>query len=281
MAAVQIIPKVELAAAEAEAMARIGQRDPDDWPAIGGALRFDCPLWTEDEDFFGSGVAELLSKHAPRTVGLSEGTTCFVSADCFREESRFEDFAVREAAHVFHNCKHRTIGLHDIRGREWLLEIDFVKRGTFAYACDAYSRILAVGGGPSVRKHLLSEREKELKLSEDRVDVAFLKSTRGVEFHSVWPLVSEASFFLDNPGKIALLEWLEQGPITFHEIGMADLAVIRATMKKYRDLSPDFTDAVLVALAGIHGIDKIVTVDVRDFSAYRLPDGKVIGRLWL
>lgn len=111
--------------------------------------------------------------------------------------------------------------------------------------------------------------------------IAFLKSTQGVEFHSIWPVVSEASFFLDNPGKIALLEWLEHGPITFHEIGMADLAVIRPIMKKYRDLSPDFTDAVLVALAGIHGIDKIVTVDVRDFSAYRLPDGKVIERLWL
>lgn len=57
MAAVQIIPQVELAAAEAEAMARIGKRDPADWPAVAGALQFDCPVWTEDEDFFGSGVA--------------------------------------------------------------------------------------------------------------------------------------------------------------------------------------------------------------------------------
>lgn len=62
---------------------------------------------------------------------------------------------------------------------------------------------------------------------------------------------------------------------------MADLEAIRSIMKKYRDLSPDFADAVLVALAGIHGIDNIVTVDVRDFSAYRLPGGKVIERLWL
>ncbi len=111
--------------------------------------------------------------------------------------------------------------------------------------------------------------------------VAFLKSARGVEFHSTWPVVCEASFFLDNPGKIALLEWLEQGPIAFHEIGMTDLPAVRRIVEKYSDLSPDFTDAVLVALAGIHGIDKIVTVDVRDFSAYRLPDGKEIQRLWL
>jgi predicted nucleic acid-binding protein len=57
MAAVQIIPQVELAAAEAEALSRIGQRDPADWPAVAAALQFDCPVWTEDEDFFGSGVA--------------------------------------------------------------------------------------------------------------------------------------------------------------------------------------------------------------------------------
>lgn len=111
--------------------------------------------------------------------------------------------------------------------------------------------------------------------------IAFLKNIRGVEFHSIWPVVSEASFFLDNDGKIALLEWLERGPITFHEIDLVDLAVIRTIVKKYRNLSPDFTDAVLVALAGIHGIARIVTVDVRDFSAYRLPEGKVFERLWL
>ncbi len=79
---------------------------------------------------------------------------------------------VHEAAHIFHNCKRQTIGLREIRGREWLLEIDFVKRETFAYSCEAYSRILAHGGGPSARNILLSELEKGLMLSEDRVDVA-------------------------------------------------------------------------------------------------------------
>ena len=44
IAAVQIIPQVELAAAQQEAMARIGQRDPEDWPAVAGAIQFDCPV---------------------------------------------------------------------------------------------------------------------------------------------------------------------------------------------------------------------------------------------
>jgi hypothetical protein len=46
MTAIQIIPQVELPAVEGEAMARIGQRDREGWPAVAGAIQFDCPVWT-------------------------------------------------------------------------------------------------------------------------------------------------------------------------------------------------------------------------------------------
>ncbi|MFV0433977.1 MAG: PIN domain-containing protein [Leucobacter sp.] len=39
------------------ALRRIGRRDPDDWPVVAAALALDCPIWTEDRDFFGAGVA--------------------------------------------------------------------------------------------------------------------------------------------------------------------------------------------------------------------------------
>ena len=42
---------------EQAALARIGERDADDWPALACALLLDCPVWTEDADFFGTGVA--------------------------------------------------------------------------------------------------------------------------------------------------------------------------------------------------------------------------------
>ena len=41
----------------AHALARIGQRDPHDWPVLACALLLNCPIWTEDHDFFGTGVA--------------------------------------------------------------------------------------------------------------------------------------------------------------------------------------------------------------------------------
>ena len=36
---------------------RIARRDEDDWPVLACALALDCPIWTEDTDFFGCGVA--------------------------------------------------------------------------------------------------------------------------------------------------------------------------------------------------------------------------------
>ena len=38
-------------------LARISERDADDWPALACALVLRCPVWTEDADFFGTGVA--------------------------------------------------------------------------------------------------------------------------------------------------------------------------------------------------------------------------------
>ena len=38
------------------ARARIERRDPNDWPVLACALTLDCPIWTEDDDFFGVGM---------------------------------------------------------------------------------------------------------------------------------------------------------------------------------------------------------------------------------
>ncbi len=57
MKAIQLVAESELEGLKDAALVRIGQRDADDWPALAAALLLDCPVWTEDKDFFGSGVA--------------------------------------------------------------------------------------------------------------------------------------------------------------------------------------------------------------------------------
>ena len=42
---------------EEEARQRLQGRDEDDWPVLATALAFSCAVWTEDTDFFGSGIA--------------------------------------------------------------------------------------------------------------------------------------------------------------------------------------------------------------------------------
>jgi hypothetical protein len=113
---------------------------------------------------------KLLGPDAPRIVGLSEGTTCYVSLEYFQETNRFADFVVHEVAHIFHNCKRGTIGLPQSRSKEWLLDIEFRKREGFAYACEAYSRILEPGNRPAVRRELLAEHAASILPPAECVD---------------------------------------------------------------------------------------------------------------
>jgi predicted nucleic acid-binding protein len=65
---------------EAEARERLGGRDEEDWPVLGSALALNCPLWTEDADFFGTGIAiwttnriEILLKAQTKLLEREEG----------------------------------------------------------------------------------------------------------------------------------------------------------------------------------------------------------------
>ena len=42
---------------ETAARQRLKKRDEEDWPVLATALALECPIWTEDADFFGAGVA--------------------------------------------------------------------------------------------------------------------------------------------------------------------------------------------------------------------------------
>ncbi len=45
------------------ALNRIGERDHKDWSIVALALSLNCPIWTEDQDFFGIGIATWRTKN--------------------------------------------------------------------------------------------------------------------------------------------------------------------------------------------------------------------------
>ena len=48
---------------EREQRRRLQARDEADWHVLAAAMALRCPIWTEDADFFGSGVATWTTDH--------------------------------------------------------------------------------------------------------------------------------------------------------------------------------------------------------------------------
>ncbi len=54
---ITIVDKSLYSQFEVNARERMRTRDIDDWPIVALSLVLNCPIWTEDTDFFGAGVA--------------------------------------------------------------------------------------------------------------------------------------------------------------------------------------------------------------------------------
>jgi hypothetical protein len=133
--------------------------------------RWLSTVWVVANIYLSSIGAKPLSQTHAHIVGLSEETTCYVSMTYFDEDDPFADFVVHEVAHIFHNWKREYAGMPHTRRREWLLSIDFTKRETFAYSCEAYSRVLEQAKNRAERRRLLQEYSEEwVPESDDRVD---------------------------------------------------------------------------------------------------------------
>jgi predicted nucleic acid-binding protein len=112
----------------------------------------------------------------------------------------------------------------------------------------------------------------------DRFDDLFAKlSAEGLRLLTTWPCVIEASYLLGDPQRFEMLRWIEAGgaqvyPFEPHHLGDMVKWMRRYTEPGKREM--DLADASLYWLAQETGINEIMTVDVADFSRYRLPDGR-------
>lgn len=90
------------------------------------------------------------------------------------------------------------------------------------------------------------------------------------QLHTVEPVLTEAAFFLPARQRAALADLAASGVVRIHQPDTAGRKRIGALLRKYADLDADWADACLVWAAEATGIHRIATIDVRDFSTYRI-----------
>lgn len=90
---------------------------------------------------------------------------------------------------------------------------------------------------------------------------------------TVWPVVAEAMYLLRTwRSQEVLWKMLDTGGLELLPLEGADLPRMRALMKKYRDLPMDLADAALVRVAERERMERVFTLDRKDFTVYR-PQG--------
>jgi uncharacterized protein len=90
------------------------------------------------------------------------------------------------------------------------------------------------------------------------------------ELHTVEPVLTEAAYFLPARTRAILADLAISGTLRLHHPDAAGYSRIAALLRKYADLDPDWADIALIWLAETTGITRIATLDVTDFSVYRI-----------
>jgi uncharacterized protein len=90
------------------------------------------------------------------------------------------------------------------------------------------------------------------------------------QLHTVEPVLTEAAYFLPVRTRAMLADLAMSGVLRLHQPDAAGYSRIAALLRKYADLDPDWADIALVWLAETTGIHRIATLDVADFSVYRI-----------
>ena len=93
---------------------------------------------------------------------------------------------------------------------------------------------------------------------------------------TTWPVLAEVCHFVPERTQISFLRWAASGELSVIELHETALATIADWKEKYRDLPMDLADASLLWVAEQTGVLEILTIDLRDFAAYRLPNGKAL-----
>ena len=99
--------------------------------------------------------------------------------------------------------------------------------------------------------------------------VEWISNSR-LRLHTIEPVLAEAAHFVPSHRRASVADFVIAAKASVHRPDIAAYKRVATLLRKYADLEPDWADAMLVWLAEESGIHRIATLDVRDFSAYRI-----------
>lgn len=115
---------------------------------------------------------------------------------------------------------------------------------------------------------------------EHRRAQRFLAGFKG-NLITTWPVVTEVCHLVPRHVEDRFMAWAATGGLVLYELPPDALLDLRKLMHKYADLPMDLADASLVWLADQIDLLDVVTLDDRDFSAYRTTNGRAFRNLLL
>ena len=87
---------------------------------------------------------------------------------------------------------------------------------------------------------------------------------------TVAPVLSEVAFFLPPRLCASLANLVTVGVLQLHAPSAQSHSRLASLFDKYADRNPDWADVELIWLAEASGVSRIATLDVADFSVYRI-----------
>lgn len=87
---------------------------------------------------------------------------------------------------------------------------------------------------------------------------------------TVESVLTEAAFFLPVHRRPALADLAAIGTIELRTPDKSGYQRIASLMRKYASLDPDWADICLIWLAETNATNRILTMDLQDFSVYRI-----------
>jgi predicted nucleic acid-binding protein len=102
--------------------------------------------------------------------------------------------------------------------------------------------------------------------------VSWFKGHRGALL-TTQAVITEAWHLVSPPARLPLVRFVNSA-CEICELGIEGQARIEVVLERYADVPMDYADATLVVLAEMQKVSSVATIEVNDFSAYRMANGK-------